>query len=177
MKLGSFDRSSLKREGRRFLEKIRPSTILWEHFKFLTPSRTVIGSYAPNWQLHCNAHTAPTAPLVLYRTRLGKCAMKNSVLITNCQLQNKHFWLSFIVSLVKAAMNALHLSKLRKDCLTGTGHWSFHNGVSKTLAFLNFPFVKGGTKIIAHLSIAEGSSFWSLDRLIYVCKLWNEKIN
>jgi hypothetical protein len=34
---------------------------------------------------------------------------------------------------------------------------------------------KGGTKTIAHLSIAEGSSFWSLDRRIYDCKLHNEK--
>ncbi len=37
--------------------------------------------------------------------------------------------------------------------------------------------VKGGTKTIAHLSIAEGSSFWSLDRRIYDCKLRNEKKN
>jgi hypothetical protein len=73
-------------------------------------------------------------------------------------LRNKHF---FIVihrySLVKAAMNALHLCKLRKDCFTGTGQW--HNGVNKAPTFLNFPIAKGGKKTIAHLSIAEGLSF------------------
>jgi hypothetical protein len=36
---------------------------------------------------------------------------------------------------------------------------------------------KGGTNTIAHLSIAEESSFWSLDRGIYNCKLRNEKKN
>ncbi len=36
---------------------------------------------------------------------------------------------------------------------------------------------KGGTLTIAHLSIAEGPSFWSLDRRIYDCKLreWKKK--
>ncbi len=33
----------------------------------------------------------------------------------------------------------------------------------------------GGTKTIAHLSIAEGSSFLSLDRRIYDCKLYIKK--
>jgi hypothetical protein len=43
------------------------------------------------------------------------------------------------------------------------------------LPFLYFPIVKGGTKTIVHLSIAEGLSFRSLDRCIYDCKLRNEK--
>ncbi len=51
----------------------------------------------------------------------------------------------------------------------------FRSSVNKTLPFLYFPIVKGGTKTIAHLSIAEGLSFWSLDRCIYNCKLRNEK--
>jgi hypothetical protein len=38
-----------------------------------------------------------------------------------------------------------------------------------------FSLAKGGTKTIAHLSIAEGSSFWSLDRRIYDSKLRNER--
>jgi hypothetical protein len=38
-----------------------------------------------------------------------------------------------------------------------------------------FSIAKGGTKTIAHLSIAEESSFWSLDMRIYNCKLRNEK--
>ncbi len=42
-------------------------------------------------------------------------------------------------------------------------------------AFLLFSMAKGGTKTIARLSIVEGSSFSSLDRGIYDCKLRNEK--
>jgi hypothetical protein len=49
-------------------------------------------------------------------------------------------------SLVKGAMNAARVCKLR-------------NGVKKTPQFLLFSQTKGGTKTIAHLSIAEGSSF------------------
>ncbi len=58
-------------------------------------------------------------------------------------------------------MNAPHLCK-------------WHNGVNKMPPFLHFPIAKGGTKTIAHLPIAEGLSFRSLDRRIYDCKLWNE---
>jgi hypothetical protein len=49
-------------------------------------------------------------------------------------------------SLVKGTVNAAHFCKLR-------------NGVKKTPQFLLFSQAKGGTKTIAHLSIAEGSSF------------------
>ena len=35
------------------------------------------------------------------------------------------------------------------------------------LPFLYFPIAKGGTKTIAHLSLAKGLSFRSLDRCIY----------
>ncbi len=63
-------------------------------------------------------------------------------------------------SLVKAAINAPRICKLR-------------NGVNKMPQFLLLSTAKGGTK--KHLSIAEGSSFWSLDRRIYDCKLRNEK--
>jgi hypothetical protein len=63
--------------------------------------------------MRSKAHTALTAPLVLHSTRLDKCAMKK--LGINDQLRNKLF---FIVihrfSLVKAAMNALGISKMRK---------------------------------------------------------------
>jgi hypothetical protein len=52
-------------------------------------------------------------------------------------------------SLVKAAMNAACVCQLR-------------NGVNKTPQFLLFSMAKGGTKTIAHLSIAEGSSFEAL---------------
>ncbi len=58
-------------------------------------------------------------------------------------------------------MNAPHICKLR-------------NGVNKTLSFF-FSTSKGRIKTIARLSIGEGWIFWSLDRRIYNCKLWNEK--
>ena len=48
-------------------------------------------------------------------------------------------------SLVKAAMNAARVCTLR-------------NGVNKTPQFLLFSMAKGGTKTIAHLSIAMGLS-------------------
>jgi hypothetical protein len=60
----------------------------------------------------------------------------------NCQLRNKLF--SIVIhrfSLVKAAMNAPHLCKLRKDRLTGISH-----GVYKTPQFLNFPVAKDGKR-------------------------------
>ncbi len=81
----------------------------------------------------------------------------------NGQMQNKLFLIViYRFSLVKAAMTDAWVCKLR-------------HGVNKMPQFLLFSFAKGGTKTIAHLSIAEGSSFWSLDRLIYDCKLQNEK--
>ena len=61
--------------------------------------------------MRSKAHTALTAPLVLQRTWLDKCAMKKFGI--NGRLRNKLF---FIVihrfSLVKAAMNALHICKM-----------------------------------------------------------------
>jgi hypothetical protein len=48
-----------------------------------------------------------------------------------------------LLSLVKAAIHAPRICKLR-------------NGVNKTPQFLHFSTAKGGTKTIAHLSIAEG---------------------
>jgi hypothetical protein len=48
--------------------------------------------------------------------------------------------------MVKGAMNPACVCKLR-------------NGVKKMPQFLPFSQAKGGTKTIAHLSIAEGSSF------------------
>ncbi len=81
----------------------------------------------------------------------------------NCQMRNEPFLIViYHSSLVKGAMNAARVCKLR-------------NGVKKTPQFLLFSQAKGGKKTIAHLSIAEGSSFWSLDRLINDYKLQNEK--
>jgi hypothetical protein len=65
-------------------------------------------------------------------------------------MQNKHFFIViYHSSLVKAAMNAARVCKLL-------------NGVNKTPQFLLFSLAKGGAKTIAHLSIAEGSSFLKL---------------
>jgi hypothetical protein len=92
------------------------------------------------------AHTALTAPLVLHHTRIYKCAMKKFGF--NGQMRNEPFLIViYHSSLVKSARNAARVCKLR-------------NGVKKkTPQFLLFSQAKGGTKTIAHLSIAEGSSF------------------
>jgi hypothetical protein len=68
-------------------------------------------------------------------------------IIINVQMRNKPFLIViYHSSLVKAAMNAARVCKLR-------------NGFKKTPEFLLFPLAKGGTKTISHLSIVEGSSF------------------
>jgi hypothetical protein len=59
---------------------------------------------------------------------------------------NIFFIVIYHSSLVKAAVNAARVCKLR-------------NGVEETPQFLLFIMAKDGTKTIAHLSIAEGSSF------------------
>jgi hypothetical protein len=68
-------------------------------------------------------------------------------IVINGEMRNKPFLIViYCSSLVKAAMNAARVCKL---C----------NGVNKTPQFLLFSMAKGGTKTIAHLSIAEESSF------------------
>jgi hypothetical protein len=68
-------------------------------------------------------------------------------IIINGQMRNKPFLIViYHSSLVKAAMNAARVCKLCND-------------VKKTPQFLLFSLAKGGTKTIAHFSIAEGSSF------------------
>ncbi len=74
--------------------------------------------------MRSKAHTALTAPLVLHHTRIYKCAMKK--IITNGQMRNKPLLIViYRSSLVKAAMNAARVCKLR-------------NGVNKTPQFLLF---------------------------------------
>jgi hypothetical protein len=66
---------------------------------------------------------------------------------SNCQMWNEPFVsVIYHYSLVKGAMNTASICKLRND-------------VKKTHKFLLFSLAKGGTKTIAHLSIAEGSNF------------------
>ncbi len=98
-KLDSFDRSSLKREEQRFSEKnpsiAHPVRALYS--KVTAPSCTVIGNYAPNFPLRSKAHTAAIAPLVLYRTRICKSAMKK-LPIANCGI-SVMFSLAFVGNL------------------------------------------------------------------------------
>jgi hypothetical protein len=80
--------------------------------------------------MRSKAHSALTAPLVLHHTRINKRAMKKIIFYD--QRQNKHFLIViYHSSLVKGAMNAAHLCKLR-------------NGVKKTHQFLLFSMEKGG---------------------------------
>jgi hypothetical protein len=68
-------------------------------------------------------------------------------IIINGQMRNKPFLIViYHSSLLKAAMNAAPVCKLRKV-------------VNKRPQFLLFSMAKGRPKAIAHLSIAEGSSF------------------
>jgi hypothetical protein len=74
--------------------------------------------------MRSKAHTALTVPLVLHRTRLDKWAMKKFGI--NGQLRNKLFLIDIhFFSLVKAAMNAPRICKMR-------------NGVSKTPSISSF---------------------------------------
>ncbi len=96
--------------------------------------------------MRSKAHNVLIAPLVLHPSRIYKCAMKK--IIINGQMQNKPFLIViYRSSLVKAAMNAVRVCKLRNDVII----------TPQFLQFLLFSMAKGGTKTIAHLSIAEGS--------------------
>jgi hypothetical protein len=74
--------------------------------------------------MRSKAHTALTAPLVLHCTRIYKYALKK--IIINGQMRNKPFLIViYRSSLVKAAMNAAGVCKLR-------------NGVNKMPQFFLF---------------------------------------
>jgi hypothetical protein len=86
--------------------------------------------------MRSKAHTALTAPLILHHTMIYKCAMKKFGF--NGQMRNELFFIViYHSSLVKGAMNAVQVCKLR-------------NGVKKTPQFLHFSMAKGGPS--AHLS-------------------------
>ena len=126
-KVGSFDRSFLKESSRRGFSKIRPSPIDWEPFKSRAPSRTVIGHKALNGQMRSKAHSALTAPLVLHHTRIYKCAMKKFGF--NCQMRNEPFLIViYHSSLVKGAMNAARVCKLRNGVKKNASISSFFTG-------------------------------------------------
>jgi hypothetical protein len=98
--------------------------------------------------MRSKAHIALTAPLVLHllhHARIYKCAMKKFSF--NGQMRNEPFLIViYHYSLVKGAMKSARVCKLR-------------NGVKKNSSILFFLQAKGGTNTIAHLSIAEVSSF------------------
>jgi hypothetical protein len=84
----------------------------------------LIAHYVLNSQMRSKAHTALTAPWVLHHTRIYKCAMKKFGF--NCQMRNELFFIViYHFSLVKGAMNAARVCKLR-------------NGVKKRLNFFFF---------------------------------------
>jgi hypothetical protein len=95
----------------------------------MVPPHTVIAHYGLNGQMRGKAHTALTAPLVLHHTRIYKRVMKKKIII-NGQLRNKHFLMViYHSSLVKAAINAARVCKMR-------------NGVSKTPSVFFFQLSK-----------------------------------
>ncbi len=95
--------------------------------------------------MHSKVHTALTAPLVLQHTRIYKCAMKKTII--NGKMRNKLFLIViYHSSLVKAAMNAVRVCKLR-------------NGVKKTTQFLLFSLAKGQTMTIAHCQLRSDQVF------------------
>jgi hypothetical protein len=80
----------------------------------MAPPRTVIAHYALNGQMRSKAHSALTASLVLHHTRIYKPAIKKNTF--NGLLRNKHFLIViYHSSLVKAAMNAARVCKMRND--------------------------------------------------------------
>jgi hypothetical protein len=83
--------------------------------------------------MRSKAHTALTAPLVLHHTGVYKCAMKKFVSIAKCGM-NLFLIVIYHSSLVKDALNAAHVYKLR-------------NGVKKTSQFLLFSMAKGGPSV------------------------------
>jgi hypothetical protein len=79
--------------------------------------------------MRSKAHSALTAPLVLHRTRIYKRTMKK--IIFNGQRWNKHFLIViYHSSLVKAAMNAARLCKLRNDVKKTGRDASFNKDLS-----------------------------------------------
>jgi hypothetical protein len=84
--------------------------------------------------MRSKVHTAPTAPLVLHRISIEKYATKQ--FIVDGQWRDKLFLIVINrFPLVKAAMNALRICKLRKNCLTVIDQYAL---VLKAHQFLHF---------------------------------------
>ncbi len=92
----------------------------------MAPPHTVIAHYALNVQMRSKAHTTLTPPLVLHYTRVYKHAMKK--IIINGGFRNKHFLIViYHSSLVKAAMNAAGVCKMRSGVIKTPSMSSFFN--------------------------------------------------
>jgi hypothetical protein len=77
--------------------------------------------------MRSKAHTALTAPLVLHHTRIYKYAMKKFGF--NSQMWNEPFLIViYHSSLVKGAMNAAHVCKLRNGVKKNASISSFFTG-------------------------------------------------
>jgi hypothetical protein len=77
--------------------------------------------------MRSKGHSALTAPLVLHHTRISKGAMKKFGF--NCQMRNEPFLIViYHSSLVKGAMNAARVCKLRNGVKKNTSISSIFNG-------------------------------------------------
>jgi hypothetical protein len=75
--------------------------------------------------MRSKAHSALTAPLVLHHTRIYKCAMKKFCF--NFQMWNEPFLIViYHSSLVKGAMNAARVCKLRSGVKKRLNFFFFH---------------------------------------------------
>ncbi len=97
------------------------------------------------------AHTAPAAPFVIHRTRIGKGAMKT--LKINCQSLGEFFWSSsFIFQLENPWWMLRTLRKLRKECLAGIGYGAtLFRGSTKGKGENQFSFWKSRHKWRQHI--------------------------
>jgi hypothetical protein len=76
--------------------------------------------------------------------------MRDEKFGVNCQFRVKLFLIFiFHFLLVKARINALHLCKLRKDCLTGSGHGAIV--LKKCRYFFIFQLPKAEQRPFVHL--------------------------
>ncbi len=86
--------------------------------------------------MRSKAHSALTAPLVLHHTRIYKCSLKK--IIYNGQMRNEHFFIViYHSSLVKGAMNAASVCKLRSGVKKNASIASFFNGRRWTKCAVN----------------------------------------
>ncbi len=154
-KLGSFERSSLKREAQWLLRKIRPSPL---------PVGALRAISYKNWQLgtYCMAKCAVRRTLL--RLRLWFYIIQG---LANTQWKNSASMANGGINFFACHLSLFTFKKPRWMLRTFVNcAKSVLPDVIKTPQFLRFLIATGGTKTIAHLPIADGLSFWSI--CIYV---------